>query len=145
MALTKVGIIYSLAQLVRRELIKCADDSGYKAHIDRLLPGEGWFEIPIDVYNSFGNPHAIDDYLEASVGAALSDRCAVINGDNIVAVCCADPAIDRHPDGWIIQDDTAQAGWTYDFVNAVAIPDPVRLAAEAAEIAAYDLAHPVTP
>jgi|ERR1035437_6394029 hypothetical protein len=148
MELTNVGIIYSKAQKVRREVIVGGDDPTYRVHKDRLLPGEGWLDCPVEVYQSFTDPNAIDAFLALAIGEATSDSCVVIdNTDKILAVCCADPVIDDHPLGVIIQDDPAQVGDSYDFVNQTVIPDPVRLAAEAAALAeavAYALAHPIT-
>ena len=122
--LTKVGIIYSLAQLQRRELIiSDVDDANIDLHKGRMLAGEGWIDCPISIYNSFTDANGLDAWLATVLGEKTSHRCAVIDGETgiVQAVVGADPIIDQHPDGIIIQDDTAQAGWTYDFVNAAAI------------------------
>lgn len=121
--LTKVGVIYSQAQLVLRELIICGDDDGYAVHQARMLPNEGWLEIPIDLYNSFDmeggryNINSVDVYIASVLGEPLSDRCAVVAGDTdiVLSVICADPYIDDHPAGIIVQDDVAVNGEVYDF------------------------------
>lgn len=132
MPVTKVGVIYSKAQNLRRSVIVCGnDDSQYEQFKSALHPNEGWLDIPLEDYASFtldpnditAGAYALDAYIAQILGAPpSSDKCAVINGEDIVSVCCADPSIDEHPDGWIIQDDAAQVGGIYDFDNAMAVP-----------------------
>ncbi len=127
MALTKVCVIYSRDQLVRRELIVCGDDADYDVHWRRMQSGEGWLNIPIEVYNNCSMEtgrwgwDSIDTYIAAILGNPKSDICAIVNGEEIVAVCAADPRIDQHPEGWIIQDDRALTGLVYDFENATVV------------------------
>ncbi len=112
MPVTKVGCIYSIAQNLRREIIKSdIDDSHIDAHKARMLPGEGWLDIPIDIYNSFGNnpeDHAIGNTVDAHIASVLgnpkNDVCAIVAPDGSIAgYCNADPAIDTHPAGILKQ------------------------------------------
>lgn len=80
-------------------------------------------EIPLDVYNKFSHPDHIDRHIEKILGAkASSHKCAVVdNNNNIIEVVCADPSIDEHPLGVLIQDDYAVSGAIYDFINSKVI------------------------
>ncbi len=131
MALTKVGIIYSLSQLVRRSvIIATIDDSEYQ--YVRLLDGEGFMYIPIETFelnteNDYSGAIALNQYIAAQIGQPSSDRHIVVDGSTgiIIDSVHADPRVQADNDavnGWLIQDDFAVSGWTYDFVNAVAIP-----------------------
>ena len=126
--LTKVGIIYSLAQLQRRKLISSdVDDAHIDLHKSDMSSSEGWIDCPLSIYNSFADANGLDAWLATMIGDKTSHRCAVVAGDTgiVQAIIGADPVIDDHPLGFVIQDDTAMLGWNYDFVNAVASdPNP---------------------
>ena len=126
MALTKVGVKYSSSQKVRRELIVASTDALVDVHKSTILPGEAWLDIPIETFNAFTTPQEVDTYLQGILGNPTSDYCLIIDGTNtIVSIVRADPIIDDHPDGVIIQDTYAQVGWNYDFENAVVLnPNP---------------------
>lgn len=135
MTVTKVGVVYSIAQCIFREVIVLdhagADDSEFEIHKSNMKDGEGWLDIPLETFNSFDpnqgdTGNTLQVYIASILGNPSDDKCAVIAGDTdlILAVVAADPRIDSHPDGWLIQDDIASAGWTYDFENAVAVPPP---------------------
>lgn len=125
MALTKVSVIYSIAQKLRRELLMSkVDDKEIDIHKYRLQPGEGWLDIPLadfqeltfDGYALLDGADSIDGYIARILGCPSSDKCAIIDiDDSVVAVVLADPIIDDHPDGVIIQDDTLVVGDVYDF------------------------------
>ena len=121
MTVTIVGVVYSKSQSLRRKVIKSdTSDTDIRLHKNYCLAGEGWLEIPIDIYNSFRLPQEVDEWVTQALGSSpLSDICAVIDADNnIVAVLCGDPVTDSHPHGVLIQEDEAAVGSTYDFESA---------------------------
>ena len=116
--LTKVGIIYSLAQLQRRRLIiSDVDDSHLDLHRTGMASGEGWIDCPLSIYNSFSDANGLDAWLATMIGDKTSHRCTVVAGDTNVVQCIigADPIIDSHPAGIVIQDDVSMVGDIYDF------------------------------
>jgi hypothetical protein len=131
MPVTKVLVIYSRAQKVRRRLIKLdhpgADDREFAIHEACMVAGEDKLYIPIDVYNGFDsnsvngalsldNCIALDNYIAGVIGPHTSDRCVVITGEGrVIATVAADPRIDDYPNGFLIQDDAAYTGGTYKF------------------------------
>lgn len=125
MPVTKVLVIYSIAQNVRRTLIKLdhpgADDREFAIHEACMVAGEGKLYIPVDVYNAFdSNPVngmlPLDNYIAGIIGSRADDRCAVITGEgDVVAVIAADPRIDDHPHGFLIQERELVAGDVYEF------------------------------
>lgn len=120
MPVTKVGIVYSKSQnRIRRVILSDFDDGHIDRHKNYLLQGEGWLEIPLNTYNAL-TKDSIDDHIETLLGGkASSHTCAVIDANNTIIACvCADPVIDDHPDGVIIQEDGAEVGAVYDFENA---------------------------
>ena len=124
MALTKVGVVYSKSQyVVRRVIYSDSSDEEVDIHQECLLNGEGWIDIPINVYHSFKSPIEIQSYIaSALLSIPTSDNCAVVDGSNMIIACVrADPIIDDHPDGILICDGPATAGDSYDFENAVII------------------------
>lgn len=108
MPVTKVGVVYSSAQLVRRRIIKSdSDDADIDIHKATMLPGEAWLEIPLNVYNKFGNTpkdhvtgNTLDVHIASILGNPKNDVCVIVSPDgNIVGYCHADPSIDSHPAG----------------------------------------------
>lgn len=76
-------------------------------------------------------------------GPKYPARCAVVDAaGNVVNVIAADPLIDTHPDGELIQDDDAGPGWKRDKVAKTFKPPktPAQLAVEAAGLAGEVLA-----
>jgi hypothetical protein len=130
MTVTKVLVIYSIAQKVRRTLVKLdhagADDREFAIHEAGMVSGEDKLYIAIDVYKGFDTKLVngalpLDIYIASIIGPPASDRCAVITGKGrVVAVIAADPRIDDHPDGFLIQDDAAYTGAKYDFERETA-------------------------
>lgn len=120
---TIVGVVYSPNQLTPRRVIVSSHSDGHvMAHQNILIAGEQFITIPLDTFNQFTEPTHLDNHLESVLGVASSDVCAVVDcDDNIVVAIKADPRIDDHPAGHIIQDDEAVAGLKYDFVNAEVI------------------------
>lgn len=116
MTITKIAVVYSKKQKVRRRVIVINHEGGEDAHYDAhkldLHPGEGWLEIPLDIYRSFQSPHELNDYIALQIGERQSDRCCVvcpIEG-TVKHLIHADPEIDFHPAGKIVQHHTAQIG-----------------------------------
>lgn len=119
MAATKVLVVYSISQKIRRRLIvlnhQNAHDGEFHHHLVGLLPGEGFFYIPIEVYNAFGNKPAdqqsgntVDHHVASILGNPENDHCALVDSQgNVLSVCCADPLIDKHPDGTLIELEKA--------------------------------------
>lgn len=124
MALQTVGVIYSLNQLVRRQtIVPSMDDSELQPFKDMLPDGCGWLDVHISFFYAL-SVEEFDEFIATQIGNAHSDRCAVIYGEDVVAVIKADPSVDEHPEGILIQDDTAEVGDTYDFENGVPVkPD----------------------
>lgn len=115
MTVTSVVIVYSKKQKVRRRVIKLdhagAHHGHFKPHKDLLHKGEGWLEIPIQLYESFKNDE-LDEHLVGVLGALESDRCVVVCpvDKTVKHVVRADPDIDFHPAGKILHHKTAKVG-----------------------------------
>ena len=127
--LTKVGIVYSLAQCARQKLvISDIDDSHVDLHKSNMVSGEGWLDCPLSIYNTFKTPHDLEAWVATMIGQRFPSRCVVVAGDTGVIVrthANADPVFNDDSDGILIQDDDGHSGWTYDFINAVAVdPNP---------------------
>lgn len=128
MPVTKIAVIYSIAQNRRRRVvIPSFDDRELDWHIDNIAPGEGVVVMPIDTLEQRPEGRAIpgkqvDAALEMHLGKpALSDRCIVTNAQgDVIHVLCADPAIDTHPHGPVERHDTAGVGWKKR--NGVVLP-----------------------
>lgn len=117
---TKICIVYSKRQKVRRRLIKCAHDAHFQHH-KNLHPNEGWLEIPIKVYEGF--KHTIESFSDEKlkahiagiIGPPENDRCVVVCPQGTVKhIVCADPTIDFHPDGQIILHEKARHDWKFN-------------------------------
>lgn len=110
-------------------MVKCADDSNYESWKNTLAGGEGWMEIPVDLYNSFDsddiNGNTLDIYIASILGEPKSDSCAVVDGltGEVIIVLAADPKIDERPDGWLIQDSACKPGDIYDFETASVVTE----------------------
>lgn len=106
--MTNILVIYSKKQKVRRRLIKCDQLDHHK----NIHPGEGWLEIPIEVYDGFKSPNELDDYIALQIGQKQSDRCAIVCHKEGVClhIIHADPEIDFHPDGKIIAHEKIALG-----------------------------------
>ncbi|MCK5612057.1 hypothetical protein KAR91_59855 [Candidatus Pacearchaeota archaeon] len=120
--LTKFLIIYSTDQKVRRAVVKCSDDAQYNAwKKSNSSNGLGWLMVPVEEYNAFNEDeksigNTLDVFVAARLGNPKSDKCVIVHGDgSIKGAICADPRIDDHPDGFLIQDIDAVAGDTFDF------------------------------
>ena len=115
MAATLVGVVYSVAQKKRRILIVPDDDTQLqdKAWVSN---GTAMITLPIAQYQKMGTPpNDVDTWLASQIGAASSDRCAVIDFTGAVASFVkADPAIDSLPFMILVQHDEACVGDTYN-------------------------------
>jgi hypothetical protein len=123
---TIVGVVYSPNQnRVRRVVVSDEHDLHILIHRNMMTHGEQFMVIPKETFDSFTHPNHLHDHVAAVLGSpATSHTCAVVAADDtIVAAVHADPAIDDHPDGHIIQDDDAVAGLKYDLVNAKVIKE----------------------
>ena len=120
--LTKYLIIYSTDQKVRRAVVKCSDDSNYTAWKKKNSSnGLGWLMVSVAEYNAFNEDekkigNTLDVFVARKLGNPKSDKCVIVYGDgSIKGAICADPRIDAHPAGFLIQDIDAVAGDTFDF------------------------------
>jgi hypothetical protein len=94
----KVGIVYSIAQKVRRRCIVLdhpgAINDELEHHKALLLPGEGWLEIDDDHYHTL-NHQGLTDHIANIIGEPTSHRHVIIDDeDRVVHVVGFDPAID---------------------------------------------------
>jgi hypothetical protein len=128
MPITKVGIIYSKSQNLRRKvIIPEVDDSEVDIHKNYLLPGEAWMEIPMDVYTQYDHPTDVDAFVSIQLNSAepMNDWCLVVDANSIILACIpADPIIDDHPLGHIICDAPAMVGDMYNFETASVVINP---------------------
>ena len=127
MALTKVGIVYSLAQNLRRRVIVPDDDGELVFHKSSLAYGEAYIELPYATFQQFDSPTDLDAFLAIELNSANpgSDYCLVVDANDVIQACIlADPIIDSHPLGTVIADTPAMVGDTYDFVNQCVVINP---------------------
>lgn len=113
-----IAVVYSKAQRVRRRLIKLdhpnAKLEDFNPHKNLLHEGEGWLEIPTQIYGTFKDAYELDAYIAEQIGESLSDRCAVISdAGNVLHIIRADPAIDFHPDGDLVAHDKVEKDWKF--------------------------------
>lgn len=116
MTVTKIGVVYSKKQKVRRRLIKLdhdnAHDDEFNEHKEYLHKNEAWLDISLELYNSFTNDKQLDEYIASQIGEPKSDRCVVVckKTKNVLHVIHGDPTIDKHPSGKIIAHKEATIG-----------------------------------
>ena len=106
---TKVIIIYSPNQNVRRTTIIPHDDADIDIHVNNISKGEAVLIGEKSDYDTIGADAMLEKHTESKPS---SDRCVVVDGDD--NVCClikGDPLIDLHSEGRIIQHDEAIVGW----------------------------------
>lgn len=120
MAATRYGILASIAQRRRRVLIKYDSDSEARV---QPRSGEVYLEQTVADYNQRGPDAAVLDHFAA---APLSDRCAVVAAGAVVQLVLADPLIDVHPLGQLVQAPAANIGDTYS--NGIFTPATVQQA-----------------
>lgn len=109
MTATQVGIIYSIEQRLRREVIIPDDD----AQLDRLnvVSGTKLIFQSLEDYASRGPDAAVFD---DAGGEPLSDRCAVIDAAaEVVGHLNADPGIDALADVTLVRSDISVEGDKY--------------------------------
>lgn len=100
-----VAIVYSKAQKVCRRVIRLdhanAKIDHFKPHKDILHKGEGWLEIPIEIYETL-DAEGLGAYIANEIGDPADDRCCIVCPiTGILGFVKADPAIDDHPLGEI--------------------------------------------
>lgn len=106
---TQIGILYSIEQRLRREIIIPDDDRQLMNVVVR--PGEKLIFQSTEDYAKRGPDAAV---LDDSGGEPLSDRCAVIDADTkVVGHVLADPAIDALPGVALVQSDISIEGDSY--------------------------------
>lgn len=99
MPIAKVGIVYSIAQGVRRRVIVLdhpgAVPSDLRHHQVHLHPGEGWMEISGSMYSRFKG-RDIDRHIEKVLGYRTSDRHVIAHPETgeVQEVLLCDPEID---------------------------------------------------
>lgn len=107
MTATKVGIIYSVAQSLRRVVFVPDDDSQLPL---KPRAGEAYIEQTLADYQQFGPDFAVQ---KATGNTPLSDRCVRVppNALGIVsAILRADPSIDTLTGALLIQSDLGNIG-----------------------------------
>jgi hypothetical protein len=105
-----IGIIYSRAQgRVRRIVVETPGFPRVDYTKDHVGPGES---VLVIVPDKPVGPDECQAILNETLGKQhTSDRCAVVDKDGkVVHVVHADPNIDSHPAGTIVQHDTANIG-----------------------------------
>ena len=105
---SKVVIVYSPGQALRRTVIIPDDDSQVPIHVANVVPGEAVVVVSLGLYRLIGP----DACLEQVLGRKKqSDRCAVVDGRGVViGLMPMDPAIDRHhPLGTLYADPEGKA------------------------------------
>jgi len=119
MAATKISVVYSVTQNVVRTIISNpVDDSHIDLHKQNLQPNEAWLDIPLEASRNFKSVNDVQSYVAGIIGPPSSDRCLVVAGDDtVLAIIKADPIIDDHPAGVLIQDESADVGIKYDFTG----------------------------
>ena len=118
MAQTKVVIVYSPNQNLRRAVIKPDDDSQIPIHTANIAKGEAVLVGSLSDYQTIGP----DAMLAAHTGKQpTSDRCIVHGNGQVMAVVRGDPLIDTHPLGTVALDTTGQAYAGLPVVGGIAI------------------------
>lgn len=123
---TIIGVVYSPNQnRVRRVIVSDEHDLHVLIHRNMMTHGEQFMTIPKETFDGFTHPDHLHAHVATVLGQpATSHTCAVVDAnDMIVASVHADPAIDDHPDGHIIQEDEAVTGLKYDLANARVIKE----------------------
>jgi hypothetical protein len=126
MAQTKVIIIYSPNQNVRRATIVPHDDADIEIHVNNITKGEAVLIGEKLDYDTIGPDAMLSAYTKQQPS---SDLCVVVDSNG--NVCCgikADPLIDSHPDGEIHQHEKACVGWKKIADQWISPePDPIKI------------------
>jgi hypothetical protein len=104
---TQLAVFYATQSKILRHMVIPDDD----AQLERLAvpPGESVLRMQLD------RPHD-EASCRAAIAAATgvvppSGRCCVVDESRVViAVCNADPALDAHPQGWLVASEQAYPG-----------------------------------
>lgn len=116
MAQTKVIIVYSLNQNLRRRVVKPDDDSQIPFHSD-CADGEALAIVDLEDYDALGADAVLGQYL---MQIPQSDRHCIIHNETneVLAVVSADHTITADCDAVsphiLIPHDKAQVGWIYN-------------------------------
>lgn len=85
MAILRAGVRYDLATKTRQAVVVILDDG----HDDHIIPhqleaqarGEGWIDIPANVYSSFGKLNSTNSTnFASSIGETIDDYLARVLG-----------------------------------------------------------------
>ena len=104
---THLAVFYATnSKILRRKVVP--DDDAQLAQL-RAEPGESALLLPLTrPYDDAACRAAI---AEATGCKPPSGRCCVVDeSGNVIAVCNADPALDRHPQGRLVTNETATPG-----------------------------------
>ena len=99
---TRVLVIYSRATGARRRVIDADDDAEYRAHINQMHPGEGFFFLVHDDYDAHRHPEHLDETTARKAGfgkaPAYEDGLhdVVHPRGHVVATTHADPTCGDH-------------------------------------------------
>ena len=120
---TRLVVIYATHSKVLRRKIIPDDDSQLGLH----QPGPGESRLVMPLSAPFDDT-ACRAAIAAVTGAVPpSGRCCIVDaGGNVVGVCNADPALDKHPAGQLVAHDLAGPGDRYEdgvFKRKYAIAD----------------------
>ena len=114
-----IGVVYGTKSGIVRRII-CPDDDNELSTPGHLGPGESIHQLE----GKWDPDEDYTPYIENLLGRiAPSSRCVIINkGGQVINVLVADPEIDSHPDGEVVQHDTACIGW-YQIENGYIVPE----------------------
>jgi len=104
---THLAVFYATnSKILRRKVVP--DDDAQLAQL-RAEPGESVLLLPLDrPYDDAACRAAI---AEATGSRPPNGRCCVVDeSGSVIAVCNADPALDRHPQGRLVTNETATPG-----------------------------------
>jgi hypothetical protein len=104
---THLAVFYATnSKILRRKVIP--DDNAQLAQL-RAEPGESVLLLPLNrPYDDAACRAAI---AEVTGCRPPSGRCCVVDeSGSVIAVCNADPTLDRHPQGRLVTDETAVPG-----------------------------------
>lgn len=124
----KALIVYSGRTLVPRRLVVPDRDEELDQHVAALHPAERYLAVEQDVVRSHPQVgrghvtrHIVAEFHGRPEHEIPSGRCAVVDASGIVAeVIMADPGIDAHPAGKLIESDVANIGDRWDGAKFVA-------------------------
>jgi hypothetical protein len=142
-AATQLVVIYATeSRILRRKIIPDND-----AQIALHQPGPGESRLLLPLAQPYDDAACRAAIAAASGVSPPSGRCCIVDRDgNIIGVCHADPAIDTHPAGQLVADDTAGPGDRHEngvFKRGYAVVD--RTSNRVTGIVYLQLGNPTAP